>query len=175
MDVPLVSSRDLFVENDHVYVKTIRGRQRVDVIYRRVDDAFLDPLAFRPDSTLGVAGLMSAYLQHNVVIANAPGTGVADDKSIYPYVDDMINFYLNEAPILKNVPTFQCRREDELDYVVANLEQLVVKEAQGSGGYGMLIGPQATKSEIAEFRKKFCNIRIYILLSRHSNYLWRQL
>ena len=107
MDVPLVSSRDLFVENDHVYVKTIRGRQRVDVIYRRVDDAFLDPLAFRPDSTLGVAGLMSAYLQHNVVIANAPGTGVADDKSIYPYVDDMINFYLNEAPILKNVPTFQ--------------------------------------------------------------------
>ncbi len=154
MDVPLVSSRDLFVENDHVYVKTIRGRQRVDVIYRRVDDAFLDPLAFRPDSTLGVAGLMSAYLQHNVVIANAPGTGVADDKSIYPYVDDMINFYLNEAPILKNVPTFQCRREDELDYVVANLEQLVVKEAQGSGGYGMLIGPQATKSEIAEFRKK---------------------
>ena len=154
MDVPLVTSRDLFVENDKVYVKTIRGRQQVDVIYRRVDDAYLDPLCFMPDSTLGVAGLMSAYLSHNVVIANAPGTGVADDKSIYPYVDKMIHFYLGEQAILKNVPTFQCRETQDLDYVLTNLEQLVVKEAQGSGGYGMLIGPQASKVEIKSFREK---------------------
>ena len=154
MDVPLVTSRDLFVENDKVYVKTIRGRQQVDVIYRRVDDAYLDPLCFMPDSSLGVAGLMSAYLCHNVVIANAPGTGVADDKSIYPYVDKMIHFYLGEQAILKNVPTFQCRETQDLDYVLTNLEQLVVKEAQGSGGYGMLIGPQASKVEIESFREK---------------------
>lgn len=154
MDVPLVTSRDLFVENDKVYVKTIRGRQQVDVIYRRVDDAYLDPLCFMPDSTLGVAGLMSAYLRHNVVIANAPGTGVADDKSIYPYVDKMIHFYLGEQAILKNVPTYQCREAQDLDYVLSNLEQLVVKEAQGSGGYGMLIGPQSSKSQIDSFRDK---------------------
>ncbi|MDQ9834854.1 circularly permuted type 2 ATP-grasp protein [Acinetobacter soli] len=154
MDVPLVTSRDLYVENDTVYVKTIRGRQRVDVIYRRIDDAFLDPLTFRPDSSLGVPGLMSAYLKNRVVIANAPGTGVADDKSVYPYVDDMIKFYLNETPILKNVPTYQCRLDEHLDYVLGNLERLVVKEAQGSGGYGMLIGPKAESAEISEFRKK---------------------
>lgn len=154
MDVPLVTSRDLFVDNDTVYVKTLRGRQKVDVIYRRLDDDFLDPLSFRPDSTLGVAGLMSAYRQQNVIIANAPGTGVADDKSIYPYVDKMIQFYLGEQPILKNVPTYQCREKEDLDYVLAHLEQLVVKEAQGSGGYGMLIGPKASEQEIAEFRKK---------------------
>ena len=154
MDVPLVTSRDLFVENDKVYVKTIRGRQRVDVIYRRVDDAYLDPLCFLPDSTLGVPGLMSAYLNHNVVIANAPGTGVADDKSIYPYVDKMIHFYLGEQAILKNVPTYLCRESEDLEYVLANLEQLVVKEAQGSGGYGMLIGPHASNSQIESFRDK---------------------
>ena len=154
MDVPLVTSRDLFVENDKVYVKTIRGRQQVDVIYRRVDDAYLDPLSFKPESTLGVAGLMSAYLNHNVVIANAPGTGVADDKSIYPYVDKMIHFYLGEQAILKNVPTYLCRETQDLDYVLSNLEQLVVKEAQGSGGYGMLIGPQASNSQIESFREK---------------------
>lgn len=153
MDVPLVTNRDLFVESDQVFVKTIRGRQKVDVIYRRLDDDFLDPLAFRPDSALGVAGLMSAYLQKNVVIANAPGTGVADDKSIYPYVDQMIQYYLGETPILKNVPTYQCRKEEHLDYVLSNLEQLVVKEAQGSGGYGMLIGPKASSCEIDDFRK----------------------
>lgn len=154
MDVPLVTNRDLFVENDQVFVKTIRGRQKVDVIYRRLDDDFLDPLAFRPDSALGVAGLMSAYLQKNVVIANAPGTGVADDKSIYPYVDQMIQYYLGETPILKNVPTYQCRKDEHLDYVLSNLDQLVVKEAQGSGGYGMLIGPKASSCEIDDFRKK---------------------
>lgn len=154
MDVPLVTSRDLFVENDKVYVKTIRGRQQVDVIYRRVDDAYLDPLCFQPDSTLGVAGLMSAYLNHNVVIANAPGTGVADDKSIYPYVDKMIDFYLGEQAILKNVPTYQCREKQDLDYVLSHLSQLVVKETQGSGGYGMLVGPHASKSQIELFREK---------------------
>lgn len=154
MDVPLVTSRDLFVENSKVYVKTIRGRQQVDVIYRRVDDAYLDPLCFKPDSCLGVPGLMSAYLQHNVVLANAPGTGVADDKSVYPYVDKMIDFYLGEIPILKNVPTYQCRHAEDLKYVLSHLDQLVVKEAQGSGGYGMLIGPQACKQEIDIFRKK---------------------
>ena len=163
MDVPLVTSRDLFVENGYVYAKTIHGRQRVDVIYRRVDDAFLDPLTFRPDSTLGVAGLMSAYLQHHVVIANAPGTGVADDKSIYPYVDDMIQFYLGEKAILKNVPTFQCRLPEHLDHVLANLEKLVVKEAQGSGGYGMLIGPKASEEEVESFRIKLqANPHAYI-------------
>ena len=154
MGVPLVTSRDLFVENDKVYVKTVRGSKQVDVVYRRLDDAFLDPLSFRPDSTLGVAGLMSAYLSNNVVIANAPGTGVADDKSIYPYVDQMISYYLNEKPILSNVPTYQCREPDALDYVLSNLEQLVVKEAQGSGGYGMLIGPQASEQDIDLFRMK---------------------
>lgn len=154
MDIPLVTSLDLFVENDKVYMKTIRGRQQVHVIYRRLDDAFIDPLAFKPDSTLGVPGLMSAYLKHNVVIANAPGTGVADDKSIYPYVDKMIEYYLNETPILKNVPTYQCREAEQLDYVLANLEKLVVKEAQGSGGYGMLVGPQSSEQQIALFRSK---------------------
>ena len=154
MDIPLVTSLDLFVENEKVYMKTIRGRQQVHVIYRRLDDAFIDPLAFKPDSTLGVPGLMSAYLKHNVVIANAPGTGVADDKSIYPYVDKMIEYYLNEAPILKNVPTYQCREAEQLDYVLTNLEKLVVKEAQGSGGYGMLVGPQSSEQQIDLFRKK---------------------
>ena len=154
MDVPLVTSRDLFVENDKVYVKTVRGRQQVDVIYRRIDDAYLDPLCFNPDSALGVPGLMSAYLRRNVALANAPGTGVADDKSIYPYVDKMIQFYLGELPVLNNVPTYQCREPRDLDYVMANIEQLVVKEAQGSGGYGMLIGPQASKRQIDEFKAK---------------------
>jgi uncharacterized circularly permuted ATP-grasp superfamily protein len=154
MDVPLVTGSDLFVENSKVYVKTLRGKQQVDVIYKRLDDGFLDPLCFMPDSTLGVAGLMSAYLKHNVVIANAPGTGVADDKSIYPYVDKMIEYYLGEKPVLNNVPTYQCREAEALDYVVNNLENLVVKEAQGSGGYGMLIGPQATEQEIDSFKLK---------------------
>nr|WP_179998270.1 circularly permuted type 2 ATP-grasp protein [Acinetobacter sp. YH12239] len=154
MDVPLVTGQDLFVENAKVYAKNVWGKKQVDVIYRRLDDGFLDPLCFMPDSTLGVPGLMSAYLQHNVVIANAPGTGVADDKSIYPYVDKMIDYYLNQKPILNNVPTYQCRERDELDYVLCNLEKLVVKEAQGSGGYGMLIGPKATEQEIEQFRLK---------------------
>src|SRR5690606_34490884 len=126
----------------------------VDVIYRRLDDAFLDPLAFNPDSMLGVPGLLAAYRSGNVVLANAIGTGVADDKSIYPYVTDMIRFYLDEEPILKNVPTWQCRKPEELSHVLANLPELVVKETQGSGGYGMLVGPAASKVEIERFRER---------------------
>ena len=152
MGVPLANSYDLFVEDNKVYIKTIGGREQVDIVYRRLDDAFLDPLAFRPDSILGVPGLMSAYRAGNVMIANAPGTGVADDKSIYPYVDEMIRFYLQEEPILRNVPTWQCRKKDDFDYVMAHLGELVVKETQGSGGYGMLIGPKASHEEIEAYR-----------------------
>ncbi|MEY2863993.1 MAG: hypothetical protein RLY58_1700 [Pseudomonadota bacterium] len=154
MGVPLVSSIDLFVEGNKVYLRTVEGKKQVDVIYRRLDDQFLDPLAFRPDSMLGVSGLMSAYRAGHVVLANAPGTGVADDKSIYPYVDQMIDFYLGETPILHNVPTYQCRKPEDLSYVLANLHELVVKETQGSGGYGMLIGPKATQAELADFRQR---------------------
>lgn len=154
MDVPLVSGQDLFVDDGCVYLISVAGRQKVDVIYRRLDDPFLDSLAFRPDSMLGVAGLMSAYRAGNVILANAPGTGVADDKSVYPFVPDMIDFYLGEKPILHNVPTWQCRKPDDLKYVLAHLPELVVKEAQGSGGYGMLIGPKASKAELEEFRRK---------------------
>ena len=154
MNVPLVSGFDLIVEDNKVYIQGVRGKVQVDVIYRRIDDPFLDPLAFRSDSILGVSGLMSAYRAGNVVIVNAPGTGVADDKSIYPYVPAMINYYLNETPILPNVETYQCRNSDELAYVMDNLQDLVVKETQGSGGYGMLIGPSATPDEIEAYRKR---------------------
>lgn len=154
MNAPLVSGYDLYVEKDEVFLKSITGRVKVDVIYRRLDDPFLDPLAFRPDSMLGVPGLMAAYRAGKVMIANAPGTGVADDKSIYPYVEKMIEFYLGEKPILNNVPTWQCRKKDDLSYVLSHLSELVVKEAQGSGGYGMLIGTQATTAEIEDFRKR---------------------
>jgi uncharacterized circularly permuted ATP-grasp superfamily protein len=126
----------------------------VDVIYRRLDDAFLDPLAFNPESMLGVPGLLAAYRAGNVVLANAIGTGVADDKSIYPYVGDMVRFYLSEEPILKNVPTWQCRKPADLSHVLAHLPQLVVKETQGSGGYGMLVGPAASSQEIEAFRER---------------------
>jgi uncharacterized circularly permuted ATP-grasp superfamily protein len=153
MGVELVEGKDLFVDDLNVYMRTTQGRKRVDVIYRRIDDDFLDPLAFRPDSTLGVAGLLNSYRSGRVVIANAIGTGIADDKSIYPYVPDMIRFYLNETPILNNVPTFQCHKADDLNYVLANLSELVVKEVHGAGGYGMLVGPSSTKQEIEDFRK----------------------
>src|SRR5690606_21762566 len=154
MGVELVEGADLFVRDDKVYMRTTAGARQVDVIYRRLDDAFLDPLAFNPESMLGVAGLLSAYRSRNVVLANAIGTGVADDKSIYPYVGDMIRFYLDEEPILKNVPTWQCRKPEELSHVLANLSELVVKETQGSGGYGMLVGPSASKAEIEAFRER---------------------
>ena len=153
MGIELVEGQDLFVKDNFVYMRTTRGPKRVDVIYRRVDDDFLDPLAFRPTSTLGCAGLLNVYRAGNVTICNAVGTGIADDKSIYPYVPKMIEFYLGEKPILKNVPTFQCRNPDDLKYTLANLKDLVVKEVHGAGGYGMLVGPASTTAEIEDFRK----------------------
>lgn len=152
MNVPLVHGYDLVVEDSKVYMQGIRGKVQVDVIYRRIDDPYIDPLAFQSNSILGVSGLMSAYRAGNVVIVNAPGTGVADDKSLYPFVPDMIKFYLGEEAILPNIETYQCRKPDELKYVLDNLDKLVVKETQGSGGYGMLIGPTSTKEEIEDYR-----------------------
>jgi uncharacterized circularly permuted ATP-grasp superfamily protein len=153
MGVELVEGQDLFVKDRYVYMRTTRGPRRVDVIYRRVDDDFLDPKVFRPHSTLGCPGLVDAYSAGNVSICNAIGTGVADDKSIYPYVPKMIEFYLGEKPILNNVPTYVCRDPDDFGYVMANLKDLVVKEVHGAGGYGMLVGPAATRQEIEEFRR----------------------
>jgi len=153
MGVELVEGRDLFVKDEVVYMRTTQGPQRVDVIYRRIDDDFLDPLAFRADSALGVPGILKAYQAGNVTLANAIGTGVADDKSIYPYVPDMIRFYLGEEPKLNNVPTHMCRKPDELRYVLDHLSELVVKEVHGAGGYGMLVGPAASKAEIEHFRQ----------------------
>ena len=154
LGIELVEGRDLFVKTGIVYMRTTQGPKRVDVIYRRVDDDFLDPLTFRPDSALGVAGLMSAYQAGNVTLSNALGTGIADDKAIYSYMPDIIKFYLGEEPILKNVPTWRCREPEHLAYVLEHLEELVVKEVHGSGGYGMLIGPMADKAQIAAFRTK---------------------
>jgi uncharacterized circularly permuted ATP-grasp superfamily protein len=153
MGVELVEGQDLFVKDNFVYMRTTQGPKRVDVIYRRVDDDFLDPLAFRADSTLGCAGLLGVYRAGNVTLSNAIGTGVADDKSIYPYVPKMVEFYLGEKPILNNVPTYLCREKDDLKYVLDHLGELVVKEVHGAGGYGMLVGPASTKAEIADFRK----------------------
>ncbi|MCY7307916.1 MAG: circularly permuted type 2 ATP-grasp protein [Rhodoferax sp.] len=151
MGIELVEGQDLFTRDNFVYMRTTRGPKRVDVIYRRVDDDFLDPKVFRPDSTLGCAGLLDVYRAGHVTICNAVGTGVADDKSIYPYVPAMIEFYLGEKPILNNVPTYLCRNSDDLQYTLANLKELVVKEVHGAGGYGMLVGPASTKAEIEDF------------------------
>lgn len=163
MGVELVEGQDLFVKDDFVFMRTTRGPRRVDVIYRRVDDDFLDPEVFRPDSRLGCAGLLRAYKAGNVTLANAVGTGIADDKSIYPYVPKMVEFYLGEKPILNNVPTYLCRDSKDLQYVLDHLGELVVKEVHGAGGYGMLVGPAATKAEIADFRTQ--------LLANPSNYI----
>jgi uncharacterized circularly permuted ATP-grasp superfamily protein len=152
MGIELVEGQDLFVDADSVYMRTTQGPRRVDVIYRRIDDDFLDPLSFRPDSLLGVPGLLTAYRAGRVAIANAVGTGIADDKSTYSYVPDMIRFYLGEEPILANVPTWILRKPDDLAYVLAHLAELVVKEVHGAGGYGMLIGPLATRDEVEQFR-----------------------
>ncbi len=154
MGIELVEGQDLFVLDNAVYMRTTRGPQRVDVIYRRIDDDFLDPLAFRADSSLGVPGLLAVYRAGRVTLANAIGTGVADDKSIYPYVPDMIQFYLNEQPLLANVPTFKCRERKELDYTLTHLADLVVKEVHNAGGYGMLVGPAASRAELESFRAK---------------------
>ncbi|WP_298398930.1 circularly permuted type 2 ATP-grasp protein [uncultured Azonexus sp.] len=163
MGVELVEGRDLFVKDDTVYMRTTQGPQRVDVIYRRIDDDFLDPLAFRADSALGVPGILKAYQAGNVTLSNAIGTGVADDKSIYPYVPDMIRFYLGEEPILNNVPTYMCRKKDDLAYVLDHLGELVVKEVHGAGGYGMLVGPASTKEQIEKFRQ--------LLLAKPDGYI----
>jgi uncharacterized circularly permuted ATP-grasp superfamily protein len=154
LGIELVEGRDLAVKDDIVYMRTTEGLKRVDVIYRRIDDDFLDPLVFRPDSALGVAGLMSAYQAGNVTLANAVGTGIADDKAVYSYMPEIIKFFLGEEPLLKNVPTWRCREADHLAYVLDNIEDLVVKEVHGSGGYGMLIGPKSDKASIAAFRAK---------------------
>ena len=154
MGVELVEGKDMFVDDGLVYMRTTQGPQRVDVIYRRIDDDYLDPLVFQADSTLGVPGLMSVYRAGRISIANAVGTGIADDKSTYPFIPDVIKFYLGEDPILNNVPTYQCRKPQELSYVLANLSSLVVKEVHGAGGYGMLVGPAASKAQIEDFRAR---------------------
>ncbi|MDB5839697.1 MAG: hypothetical protein JWQ23_1649 [Herminiimonas sp.] len=163
MGVELVEGQDLFVNDDAVYMRTTRGPKRVDVIYRRIDDDYLDPLAFRADSSLGVPGLLSVYRSGRVTLANAIGTGVADDKSIYPYVPDMIRFYLSEEPVLNNVPTYQCRKKEDLAYTLDHLGELVVKEVHGAGGYGMLVGPASTRAEIDDFRRR--------VIARPENYI----
>jgi len=163
MGVDLVEGQDLFVEGPYVWARTTRGPQRVDVIYRRIDDAFIDPLCFRPDSMLGVPGLMDVYRSGGVTIASAPGAGVADDKAVYCFVPEMIRFYLGEEPILENVQTWQCARTEDLKYVLAHLPELVVKEVHGSGGYGMLVGPKATAEQVAAFRER--------LLANPGNYI----
>ena len=150
----LVEGRDLLVRDDVLYMKTTAGLRRIDVVYRRIDDDYLDPLAFREDSVLGVPGLVRAYRAGNVALANVPGTGVADDKSNYAFVPDMIRYYLAEEPILANVPTYLCRRPKDLEYTLDNLERVVVKEVGGSGGYGMLVGPHATPDEREAYAKR---------------------
>ena len=155
MGIELVQGQDLFVDDDDcVYMRTIRGPEKVDVIYRRIDDRFLDPETFRKDSLLGCPGLYRAAMKKNVTLVNAIGNGVADDKSVYPYVPDMIEFYLGEKPILSNVPTYTLSKSDDFKYVLEHLNELVVKEKHGSGGYGMLVGPKATKAETEEFKER---------------------
>ncbi|MGZ3417852.1 MAG: circularly permuted type 2 ATP-grasp protein [Polyangiales bacterium] len=154
MGVELVQAADLFVDDDRVFCRTTRGPRKVDVIYRRTDEAFLDPEVFRPDSMLGVRGLMRAYRAGNVALANAPGNGVADDKAVYAFVHDMIRFYLSEEPILEQLPTWVCAREEDKNFVVEHLEELVVKAVDEAGGYGMLMGPQSTAVQRSEFRQR---------------------
>jgi uncharacterized circularly permuted ATP-grasp superfamily protein len=154
MGIDLVEGQDLVVVDDQLMMKTTQGLRQVDVIYRRIDDSFLDPLAFRPDSMLGVPGLFELYRMGRVTVVNAPGAGIADDKAIYSYVPEIIEFYTGRPPILRNVHTYNCRRADDLAYVLEHLDELVVKEVHGSGGYGMLIGPAAARSEIEAFRAK---------------------
>lgn len=177
MGVELVEGRDLFVENDFVYMKTINGPEKVDVIYRRIDDLFMDPLEFKPDSSLGVPGLFAAYRKGNVCLANAPGTGAADDKAIYTYVPEIIRYYLNEEPILNNVKTYRCDRPNDLKYVLENVEKLVVKPVDEAGGYGISIGNSLTKAEIKTVQRQVKeNPRKYVAqpilsLSVHPTYI----
>jgi len=174
--IELVEGRDLFVENDFVYMKTISGPVKVDVIYRRIDDTFLDPLEFRPDSAIGVPGLFASYKKGNVSIVNAPGTGVADDKAVYTYMPEIIKYYLGEKPILSNVHTYHCNREEDLKYVLENIANLVIKPVDEAGGYGISIGNKLTKAEIENVKKVILeNPRKYIAqpimsLSVHATY-----
>ena len=163
MGVELVEGQDLFVEDGFLYMRTTQGRERLDVIYRRIDDGYLDPLSFRPESTLGVAGLMDLYRAGRVTIVNAPGGGIADDKAVYAYLPDIIQFYTGQRPILQNVPTWRCADPTELSHVLAHLPELVVKEVHGSGGYGMLVGQAASRRELELFREK--------LKARPANYI----
>jgi len=163
MGVELVEGSDLRVVDGRVAMRTTQGYRAIDVLYRRVDDAFLDPLTFRPDSTLGVAGIMDVYRAGNITIANAPGTGIADDKAIYSYMPEIVEFYTGRKAILENVPTWRCSEPDSLAYVLDNLAELVVKEVHGSGGYGMLVGPASTKAERDVFAEK--------LKARPRNYI----
>ena len=177
MGVELVEGRDLFVENDFVYMKTIKGPEKVDIIYRRIDDQFLDPLEFRPDSALGVPGLFAAYKKGNVTLANAPGTGVADDKAVYTYMPQIIKYYLDEEPILNNVHTYHCSRPDELAYVLEHVHELVIKPVDEAGGYGISIGNKLTKQEIETVKVQVKeNPRKYVAqpimsLSVHPTYI----
>ena len=154
MGAELVEGSDLRVVDGRVAMRTTTGYKAIDVIYRRVDDDYLDPLSFQPDSVLGVAGIMDVYRSGGITIANAPGTGIADDKAIYSYMPEIVEFYTGEKPILPNVPTWRCSEPDALAYVLDNLSDLVVKEVHGSGGYGMLIGPTSSKKELAAFEAK---------------------
>lgn len=154
LGVELVEGSDLFVRDDKLYMRTTEGPRQIDVLYRRVDDAYLDPLVFRPESVLGVPGIMSAYASGNLALANAVGTGISDDKAIYSYMPEIVRFYTGEEPILQNVPTFRCREREALGYVLDHLDELVVKEVDGSGGYGMLVGPHATAAQRADFAAK---------------------
>ena len=163
MGVNLLEWRDLLIEDNKVVIRTTQGIEQVDIIYRRIDDTYLDPLSFNPDSRIGSPGLFDVYRSGNVMIANAPGTGIADDKAVYSYIPEIIKFYLNEEPILKNVKTWRCSEKKSLKYVIDNLSKLVVKEVHGSGGYGMLIGPTSSKKEIENFKQK--------LISKPSNYI----
>ncbi|HPF22773.1 MAG TPA: circularly permuted type 2 ATP-grasp protein [Hyphomonas sp.] len=163
MGVELVEGHDLRVTDGRIAMRTTRGYEPVDVIYRRIDDDFLDPLNFRPDSMLGVAGILDIYRSGGITIANAPGTGIADDKAIYSYMPEIVEFYTGQKPILQNVPTWRCAEKDALAYVLEHLEELVVKEVHGSGGYGMLVGPAASKAEVRAFREK--------LIARPGNYI----
>ena len=163
MGVNLLEWRDLLIEDNKVVIRTTQGIEQVDILYRRIDDNYLDPLSFNPDSRIGSPGLFDVYRAGNIMIANAPGTGIADDKAVYSYIPEIIKFYLNEEPILKNVKTWRCSEEKSLKYVIDNLAKLVVKEVHGSGGYGMLIGPTSSKREIENFKQK--------LLSKPSNYI----
>jgi len=163
MGAELCEGQDLFVDGGKVFMRTTTGPERVDVIYRRIDDDFLDPVTFRPDSMLGVPGLFDAYRAGNVTLVNAPGTGIADDKAVYTYVPEIIEFYLGEKPLLKNVPTYNCTDDSQRAYVLEHIGELVVKEVHGSGGYGMLVGPASTKAQREDFKKR--------IVARPDNYI----